>query len=95
LLAIVGFLLALNIGFAEDINVTVHITEVPSFGIRATMLAIAQINPLAPLILVLLPIIIGEFLIRNFDEIKLNKPLEVAVRLLIILTAFALLAAVF
>jgi hypothetical protein len=31
LLAIVGFLLALNIGFAEDINVTVNVTpEVPA-----------------------------------------------------------------
>jgi parallel beta-helix repeat protein len=70
---------------------------VPSLpiGLGATARAIAQINPLAVLIFVLMPIIIGEFLIRNFEEIRANEPLKAIMRLLIIITALALFALAF
>jgi uncharacterized protein YqhQ len=103
LLAIAGFLLALSIGFADEVNVVVNVTPttttttttIPSYGLRATMLAIAQINPLATLILLLMPVIIGEFLIKNFEEIKANEPLKAVIRLLIIIISLALFAAIF
>jgi uncharacterized protein YqhQ len=95
LLSIVAFLLSFSIAFAEDINVTVNVTPAPQFGLVATARAIAQVNPLAPLVFVLMPIIIGEFLIRNFEEIRLNKPLEALIRMIVIITALALFAATF
>jgi uncharacterized protein YqhQ len=94
-------LLAFSIGFADEVNVIVNVTPttttttIPSYGLRATMLAIAQINPLATLILLLIPVIIGEFLIKNFEEIKANEPLKAVIRLLIIIISLALFAAVF
>jgi uncharacterized protein YqhQ len=98
-----GFLLAFSIAFADDVNVVVNVTPttttttttIPSYGLRATMLAIAQINPLATLILLLMPVIIGEFLVKNFEEIKVNEPLKAVIRLLIIIISLALFAAVF
>jgi hypothetical protein len=42
-----------------------------------------------------MPVIIGEFLIKNFEEIKANEPLKAVIRLLIIIIALALFAAVF
>jgi uncharacterized protein YqhQ len=97
LLAIAGFLLALSIAFASDVNVIVDVTPspVPPNTIRATMLAIAQINPLATLLMFLMPVIIGEFLIKNFEEIKVNEPLKAVIRLLIIIISLALFAAIF
>jgi len=101
-----GFLLALSIGFADEINVVVNVvptttstttttTTIPSYGLRATAMAIAQINPLATLVLLLMPVIIGEFLIKNFEEIKANEPLKAVIRLLIIIISLALFAAAF
>jgi uncharacterized protein YqhQ len=103
LLAIAGFLLALSIGFADEVNVVVNVTPttatttttIPSYGLRATMLAIARINPLATLILFLMPVIIGEFIIKNFEEIKVNEPLKAIIRLLIIIISLALFALAF
>jgi uncharacterized protein YqhQ len=102
LLAIAGFLLALGIGFADEVHVIVNIsatttttTTIPSYGLRATMLAIAQINPVATLILLLMPVIIGEFLIKNFEEIKANEPLKAFIRLMILIIALALFATIF
>ena len=106
LLAIAGFLLALSIGFADEVNVVVNVvptttstttttTTIPSYGLRATAMAIAQINPLATLVLLLMPVIIGEFLIKNFEEIKANEPLKAVIRLLIIIISLALFAAAF
>ena len=104
LLAIAGFLLALSIGFADEVNVVVNVTPtttstttttIPSYGLRATAMAIAQINPLATLVLLLMPVIIGEFLIKNFEEIKANEPLKAVIRLLIIIISLALFAAAF
>ena len=102
-LVLAGFLLALSIAFADEVNVIVNVTPttttttttIPSYGLRATMLAIAQINPLATLILLLMPVIIGEFLIRSFEEIKANEPLKAVIRLLIIIISLALFAAIF
>jgi hypothetical protein len=73
----------------------VYVVPSPPIGLGATARAIAQINPLAVLIFVLMPVIIGEFLIRNFEEIKANEPLKAAIRLLIIITALALFALAF
>jgi len=100
LLAIVGFLLALSIGFADEVNVVVNVTPattttIPSYGLRATAMAIARLNPVATLILILMPVIIGEFIIKNFEEIKLNEPLKAAIRLLILIISLALFAAAF
>jgi hypothetical protein len=67
----------------------------PPVGLGATARAIAQINPFAVLIFVLMPVIIGEFLIRNFEEIKVNEPLKAAIRLLILIISLALFAAIF
>jgi uncharacterized protein YqhQ len=95
ILTLAWILLGLSIGFADDVNVTVNVTPAPQFGLVATARAIAQVNPLAPLVFVLMPIIIGEFLIRNFEEIRLNKPLEALIRMIVIITALALFAATF
>jgi len=106
LLAIAGFLLALSIGFADEVNVVVNVvptttstttttTTIPSYGLRATAMAIAQINPLATLVLLLMPVIIGEFLIKNFEEIKANEPLKAFIRLMIIIISLALFAVAF
>jgi hypothetical protein len=100
LILILNWLLVLSIVFASDVNVTVEITPtttttIPSYGLRATMLAIAQINPLATLILLLMPVIIGEFLIKNFEEIKANEPLKAFVRLMIIIISLVLFVAAF
>jgi uncharacterized protein YqhQ len=99
-LILVGFLLALNIAFASDVNVTVEIvpvttTTIPSYGLGATAMAIARLNPIATLILMLMPVIIGEFLIRSFEEIKANEPLKAFIRMMIIIVSLALFAAVF
>jgi hypothetical protein len=94
-----GFLLAFSIVFADDVNVVVNVTPttttIPSYGLRATMLAIAQINPLATLILLLMPVIIGEALINTFNEIKLNEPLKATIRLLVLIVSLALFALAF
>jgi hypothetical protein len=105
ILALAWVLLALSIGFSDDVNVVVNVvpttttttttTTIPSYGLRATMLAIAQVNPVATLILLLMPVIIGEFLIKNFEEIKANEPLKAVIRLLIIIISLALFAAAF
>jgi hypothetical protein len=99
LLVLVWFFLAFSIAFASDVNVTVEITPttttIPSFGLRATMLAIAQINPLATLLIFLMPLIIGEGIINAFESIKLNEPLKAAIRLLILIISLALFAAIF
>jgi parallel beta-helix repeat protein len=72
-----------------------YVSLLPPIGLGATARAIARINPLAVLIFVLMPIIIGEFLIRNFEEIKANEPLKAIMRLLIIIAALALFALAF
>jgi hypothetical protein len=99
LMLILNWLLILSIAFASDVNVTVEITPttttIPPYGLRATAMAIARLNPIATLILLLMPVIIGEFLIRNFEEIKANEPLKAVIRLLIIIISLALFAAVF
>jgi hypothetical protein len=105
IVALAWVLLALSIGFADDVNVIVDVvpatttttttTTIPSYGLGATARAIAQINPFAVLIFVLMPVIIGEFLIRNFEEIKVNEPLKAAIRLLIIIISLALFVAAF
>ena len=97
ILALVWFLLALSIGFADDVYITVDVTPspIPPNTIRATMLAIAQINPLATLLIFLMPVIIGEGIINAFEGIKLNEPLKAAIRLLILIISLALFAAVF
>ena len=41
LLAIAGFLLALSIGFADEVNVTVKITPHPGYVIMKTLVGIA------------------------------------------------------
>ena len=41
LLAIAGFLLALSIGFADEVNVTVKITPQPGYAIMKTLVGIA------------------------------------------------------
>ena len=97
LLAIAGFLLALSIGFADDVYITVDVTPspVPPNTIRATMLAIAQVNPFATLLIFLMPVIIGEGIINAFEGVKVNEPLKAAIRLLILIISLALFAAVF
>jgi len=101
ILTLVWFLLALSIAFADEVNVVVNVTPatttttIPSYGLRATAMAIARLNPLATLILILMPVIIGEFIIKNFEEIKLNEPLKAAIRLLILIISLALFAAAF
>jgi hypothetical protein len=103
LLAIAGFLLALSIGFADEVNVVVNVvpttttttTTIPSYGLRATMLAIAQLNPLATLVLLLMPVIIGEGIISAFEDVKVNEPLKAAIRLLVLIITLALLALAF
>ena len=99
LLLIVWLIGILNIALAEDITVTVEVlptttTTIPEYGLRATAFAIARINPLATLLLILMPVIIGEFLIREFENIRLSEPLKVAVRLIIIITSLALFTAI-
>ena len=74
---------------------TTTTTTIPSYGLIATARAIARINPFALFILVLIPVIIGEFVIKSFEEIKVNEPLKAAIRLLILIISLALLAAVF
>jgi hypothetical protein len=98
--ALVWILLAFSIGFADEINVVVNVTPtttttIPSYGLRATAMAIARLNPIATLILLLMPVIIGEFLIRNFEEIKANEPLKAFIRLMIIIISLALFALAF
>jgi hypothetical protein len=99
LMLILNWLLILSIAFASDVNVTVEITPttttIPPYGLRATAMAIARLNPIAVLILMLMPVIIGEFLIKSFEEIKANEPLKAVIRLLIIIISLALFAAVF
>jgi hypothetical protein len=98
-----GFLLALSIGFADEVNVVVNVvpttttttTTIPSYGLRATMLAIAQLNPLATLVLLLMPVIIGEGIISAFEDVKVNEPLKAAIRLLVLIITLALLALAF
>ena len=100
IVVLVWFLLAFSIAFASDVNVTVEIvttttTTIPTYGLVATARAIAQVNPFAVLLFFLMPVIIGEFLIRNFEEIKVNEPLKAAIRLLILIISLALFAVVF
>jgi len=79
--------------FAEEIEIRARVVEIPEYTIRAMAVALARLNPIAPLFLVLIPIILGEFLIRQFDAIRLNEPVKVLLRMLIIIVALALLAA--
>jgi len=99
LLLIAWLLGILNIALAEDITVTVEVlptttTTIPEYGLRATAFAIARINPLATLLLILMPVIIAEFLIREFEAIKLSEPLKAFVRLVVIITSLALFAVI-
>ena len=99
LLLIAWLLGILNIALAEDITVTVEVlptttTTIPEYGLRATAFAIARINPLATVVLILMPVIIAEFLIREFGAIKLSEPLKAFVRLIVIITSLALFAVI-
>jgi len=97
LLLIVCLLGILSIALAEDITVTVEVLpppEVPEYGLRATAFAIARINPLATVLFILMPVIIGESLIREFKDIKVSEPLKAFVRLIVIITSLALFAAI-
>ena len=97
LLLIAWLLGILNIALAEEVTVTVEVLpppEVPEYGLRATAFAIARINPLATLLLILMPVIIAEFLIREFEAIKLSEPLKAFVRLVVIITSLALFAVI-
>jgi|GEM_PF-5639512 len=97
LLLIVWLLGILNIALAEDIAVTVEVlptttTTIPEYGLRATAFAIARINPIATILFILMPVVIAEFLIREFGAIRLSEPFKVVVRLLVIVITFALLS---
>jgi len=97
IVALVWFLLAFSIGFADDVYITVDVTPspIPPNTIRATMLAIAQINPFATLLIFLMPVIIGEGIINAFEGIKLNEPLKAFIRLMILIISLALFAVAF
>jgi len=89
--------LMLSTALAEEVTVTVEVLpppEVPEYGLRATAFAIARVNPLATILLILMPVIIAEFLIREFEAIKLSEPLKAFVRLIVIITSLALFATI-
>ena len=86
--------LMLNTALAEEVTVTVEVLPLPKYGLRATAFAIARINPLATIVLILMPVIIAEFLIREFEAIKLSEPLKAFVRLIVIITSLALFATI-
>ena len=101
LLLIVCLLGILNVALAEDIIVTVEVlstttttTTIPEYGLRATAFAIARVNPLATILLTLMPVIISESLIREFEAIRLREPLKAFVRLIVIITSLVLFAVV-
>ena len=74
---------------------TTTIISYPEVGLGATARAIAQLNPLATLIFILMPVIIGEAIINAFSEIKVNEPLKAVIRLLVLIITLALFAVVF